>query len=57
MSEGAGASESICKEVNILRGKLSTNSTTVVMIPDVNGQWIDRTDKNAVEQAILDNNE
>ncbi len=45
------------KKIKHLQGKLSKGSTTMVSVPDGPSSWIDITGKEAIEQAILNNNE
>jgi hypothetical protein len=44
------------KKIRFLRGKVSTSSTTLVMVQDANGISVDLTNKEDIERAIISNN-
>jgi hypothetical protein len=44
------------RKIKFLRGKIRTNSTTLVTVTDADGTKINITQREAIEKAILDNN-
>ena len=48
---------SSARKIRYLRGKLSTECTTLVTVQDEQGQWVDLTSKHEIEKAIVQNNQ
>jgi hypothetical protein len=48
---------STARKIRYLHGKISTGSTTIVMINDVHGNKVDLTNKEDIKRAIITNNE